>query len=441
MRQSSKIRESIFLVLVLAFAGLLLLLLGSAYIGLQAMRSIEQGAVQLIEEQRANSSLIDDIQRQEYDLDAIFYSFITGAGPQERQRLLADLSEIETEIGRITAAGRNTRNAEGWRRVEAQMDVFIGQLRRSLQSGDDVSAAMHASMLVPYRQRVNALSDLVRSSYENAVLAERQEDQRLRDLIRQSQALLGLAVLLAMGGAVLALRFTNRVSQRLEWQASELSRLSASLLENQEATARRFSRELHDELGQSLSAIEANIIALRDAKADFSARIEDCLLLVKDAMGNVRELSQLLRPSILDDFGLQASLQWLAERFTQRTGVAVEFDANFSDRLPGETETHLFRIAQEAFTNIARHSGATRVNMTLSENKGTISLMIADNGVGLGNLRSTRGLGLIGMRARARGAGGELRISPTEGGGVTLRVQVPAKPKAAHEEDTHLIGR
>ncbi|MGE0406194.1 MAG: ATP-binding protein [Candidatus Korobacteraceae bacterium] len=441
MKGYARIRQSIVSVLALVFAGFILLILASAYIGLQAMRSIEEGAVHLVEEQRASSSLIDDIQRQEYDLDAIFYSLITGADRQEREQLLITLASIEKKIESITAAGRQTRDAEHWSKVEVAMTEFIGELRQSLQASPQVSPALHASILIPYRQRVNALADLVRSSYENAVNAENLEDRRLQELIRQSQVLLGLAVLLALVGAVLTIRFTTRLSHRLEWQATELARLSASLLENQESTARRFSRELHDEFGQTLSAIEANIIALRDTRSDFAARIEDCLLLVKDAMANVRELSHLLRPSILDDFGLQASLQWLAERFTQRSGVAMDFDCRFSDRLPGEIETHLFRIAQEALTNIARHSGATEVKLALFAEKEMVVMTISDNGVGMGNTRSSHGLGLIGMRARARGAGGELNVVSTKGGGVTLRVQVPVEPEPIHEENPHLISR
>ena len=86
--------------------------------------------------------------------------------------------------------------------------------------------------------------------------------------------------------------------------------------------------------------------------------LEDCLHLVDEAIGNVRQMSQLLRPTILDDFGLEAGLRWLGEGFAARTGIEANFDSSFSGRLPDETETHLFRIAQEALTNVARHSGA-----------------------------------------------------------------------------------
>src|SRR5260221_12807291 len=95
------------------------------------------------------------------------------------------------------------------------------------------------------------------------------------------------------------------------------------------------------------------------------ARLNDCVKLVDEAIGNVRQMSQLLRPTILDDFGLEAGLRWLAEGFQARTGTEVKVVSTYSGRLPDETETHLFRIAQEALTNIARHAGAKHVEIKL----------------------------------------------------------------------------
>jgi signal transduction histidine kinase len=153
---------------------------------------------------------------------------------------------------------------------------------------------------------------------------------------------------------------------------------------------------------------------------------------VDDAIGNVRQMSQLLRPTILDDFGLEAGLRWLAEGFSARTGIAVEVQSQHPGRLPDETETHLFRIAQEALTNVARHSGARHVQIRLEARGEEISLSIHDDGRGLPDHPANgRGLGMIGMRARARSAGGDVSIHSRPGEGVRVEVRVPLKPETA----------
>ncbi len=168
--------------------------------------------------------------------------------------------------------------------------------------------------------------------------------------------------------------------------------------------------------------------------------------MVDESIANVRELSQLLRPVILDDFGLDASLKWLADKFSERTGIQVRYSSSFSGRLSDETETHLFRIAQEALTNIARHSGATKVDIELTKRDGYIWLSIADNGKGLQKKSHTPkpSIGMVGMRARARHAGGDIRIEPSSEGGLALVVWVPFVnyPEShAVEKISHPVGR
>jgi signal transduction histidine kinase len=148
-------------------------------------------------------------------------------------------------------------------------------------------------------------------------------------------------------------------------------------------------------------------------------------------------MSQLLRPTILDDFGLEAGLRWLAEGFQARTGIEVKVDSSYSGRLPDETETHLFRIAQEAMTNIARHAEAKHVEVQLKSEPRAICLRIADDGKGLPSSAGPRtGMGMIGMRARARSAGGDVSVRSKPGEGVVIEVRVPLK----NEEDAHSAG-
>ncbi|MEO7651221.1 MAG: sensor histidine kinase, partial [Bryobacteraceae bacterium] len=252
-----------------------------------------------------------------------------------------------------------------------------------------------------------------------------------------SMVLLAAALVIALIGTVLTIRVVSRIYRQLQWQAEELSHLSSRTMADQEATARRFSRELHDEFGQNLSAIEANLVAMQNAGQFHVTRMEDCLALVKQAIENTRELSQLLRPSVLDDFGLDASLRWLADGFSQRTGIAVDYQPSPVERLSDETETQLFRIFQEALTNVSRHANATAVRVELKADEESLSLVVADNGQGILSKTPGGGLGLIGMRARARAAGGSVALESNPGQGVTVRVELPLTKKAHEPKDPH----
>jgi signal transduction histidine kinase len=279
-----------------------------------------------------------------------------------------------------------------------------------------------------------ALSTLVSDAETRMVEESQRDEQNGKDRIAHAGMLLAIGVVSAFLCAIATIGIALHMFRRSEWQARELARLSAHVLETQEQILRRFSHELHDELGQTLTAIEANLAALPAPTTEAALRKEDSVLLVKDAIGTVRELSQLLRPSTLDDFGLASSLQWLAESVAQRTQINIEPKLAFEGRLQGDIETHLFRIAQEALTNVVRHSGATSATVTLSEDNGRLRLSVADNGRGLPAGRSTSsragGFGLIGMRERMRAAGGLLRVQSGGSGvsgasGVTVIAEVP----------------
>jgi len=187
---------------------------------------------------------------------------------------------------------------------------------------------------------------------------------------------------LSLLSASWAVRASTQLFRQLEQQAGELTGLQYQFLETQEDVARRFSHELHDELGQTLAAVKANLSALARGVIE-PERLDDCSRLVDQAIKDVREMSQLLRPTVLDDFGLDAALRSLAETFSQRTGIQVVYHSDIAGkRLRDQTETHLFRIAQEALTNVARHAAATAVQMELVSHGGDLMLRIRDNGRG-----------------------------------------------------------
>lgn len=286
------------------------------------------------------------------------------------------------------------------------------------------------SQLTDSRQQ---MSNALESAYGQAEMLRENIFQEGHGLLRFTVWLFAVCVVLSLLCATWVVRASAALFRRLEQQASELSQLQYQFLETQENVARRFSHELHDELGQALTAVKANLSALRDQPSSDqnsqARRLDDCMSLVDSAIKDVREMSQLLRPTILDDFGLDAALRSLTENFALRTGIAVHYRSDLKNgRLRDEAETHLYRIAQEALTNVARHSGATEATLHLLVQNGNAILRIADNGRGFVAVQGRKGtgLGLAGMETRARGCGGRLEINTSEGKGVGIVVTCPA---------------
>ena len=269
------------------------------------------------------------------------------------------------------------------------------------------------------------MSSALESAYEQAELLRESIYQEGHGLLRWTVWLFSGCVGLSLLSALWAARASTALFGKLEQQSAELVQMQYQFLETQEETARRFSHELHDELGQALTAVKANLSAMRNGQED---RLDDCMRLVDRAIQDVREMSQLLRPTILDDFGLDAALRSLTESFSQRTGISVQYHSNVEGRRwKDDAETNLFRIAQEALTNVARHSGATTVNVDLTESGGSLTLRIRDNGKGFDPeaRNASHGLGLAGMQTRARGCGGAVRIENETGKGLSVEVTCP----------------
>ncbi len=286
--------------------------------------------------------------------------------------------------------------------------------------------ATREEILAQLEQNRAEMSSALDSAYGQAEQLRQILHQEGRGLVRWTIWLFAACVVLSLICAVWVVNASTGLFRRLEQQSGELASMQYQLLETQEAVMRRFSHELHDELGQALTAVKANLSALR--AGGNQARLDDCVALVDQAIKNVRELSQLLRPTILDDFGLDAALHSLAESFSERTGIRVQYNSDLGrQRLRDETETHLYRIAQEALTNVARHSQATSVSMELRARNREVLLTIRDNGRGFdpGARKANGGLGLAGMEMRARGCGGVFSLETGQGRGVKIEVRCP----------------
>jgi len=198
----------------------------------------------------------------------------------------------------------------------------------------------------------------------------------------------------------------------------------------------RIAREIHDELGQSLTCMGMDL-AFLDKQIDprneeAAARVAALVELVKDTIRCVRRISSELRPSILDDLGLGAAIEWLAHDVESRTQItcAVEVPEDLS--LPFELATPLFRICQEALTNVTRHAGASKVSIKLTYADGRLALVVQDNGRGITDEEIQRhgSLGLLGMKERVGLLGGTLEVKGEPGQGTTLSITIPIDNRA-----------
>jgi signal transduction histidine kinase len=203
------------------------------------------------------------------------------------------------------------------------------------------------------------------------------------------------------------------------------------VVEGQELERRRLARELHDETGQALTSILLGLKRVEDAKTREDARAAAAELreeIVK-TLQSVRRLAVALRPKALDDFGLVPALERLADAFGGESGIAIDVEANLDEtRLPPEVETALYRIAQEALTNVAKHADAEHVSLIVTRRDGSVTVVVEDDGRGFGAVGGeSGGLGLVGMKERVGLLGGRLAIESTEGSGTTIVAEVPLR--------------
>ena len=209
----------------------------------------------------------------------------------------------------------------------------------------------------------------------------------------------------------------------------ELQDLSARLVAAQEEERRSISRELHDEVGQSLSAllVEAGNAAARVPADSIEVRrhVESIKRLAEASVNVIRNMSLLLRPSMLDDLGLVPALEWQAREVSKRTGLRVEVTADENaGELPDAHKTCIYRVVQEALHNCARHAQAHKVMVEVRQETSKILLSVEDDGHGF-DVRRVRGLGLVGMEERVHHLGGALKVSSRPGQGTTVAVELP----------------
>jgi two-component system sensor histidine kinase UhpB len=214
----------------------------------------------------------------------------------------------------------------------------------------------------------------------------------------------------------------------LERIEDERRRSGQLAMRAQEEERRRLARDLHDEVNQALTAILLRLEALaQETPPERAGEVAELKRLVNQAMDELLNLARQLRPSALDDHGLVAALETQMKRFSARTGIEARIDtAGEPDALADVVQTAIYRVAQEALTNVTRHAGATVVELGVESDDEGVELRVSDDGSGFDPAMRGSGLGLVGMAERARLVGGELDVRSAPGGGTTITLRVPS---------------
>jgi signal transduction histidine kinase len=327
-------------------------------------------------------------------------------------------------------------------------DTMVGVLGDAGNRRPEVARRLLQQRIVPKRELVIRVSEDVQTLNRGTFLQQQASIAEIYRLTnRQVWNQLGLALAGSLAIGLLASLYSTRLERQLRLvharelhHARELQQLSAQLLTAQEEERRTIARELHDEVGQVLTAIKVEL-ALAQTSGEIDGvpdrALDNVRAIADGALQRVRTLSHLLHPAMLDDLGLQTAIEWHVREFTRRHGLRVDFTHEALDeRLDGATEVTVFRIVQEALNNVVKHAAARAVRIDLRRPAGALLLTIEDDGRGFDVADAAmpgggRGLGLIGIRERVAQLRGTLRVESGPRQGTRLVVELPAHGRVA----------
>lgn len=352
-----------------------------------------------------------------------------------KEALLMALAQYPPMVNPVTATARALQTGrpvffsivpEEYKQATA-VDAHHSDLRETL--------GFHSMITLPLIARGSTLGVMTVARSANLPEYHLQDLTFMQEINRSAALFLDNARLLEHAQAINA-ELEQRVQARtaeLRESQTQLRLLTARLQSTREDERRRIAREVHDVIGQLLTSLKMEAgrldVKLADAGSPLTEHTRSMIDMLDSAFKSVRQIATDLRPTLLDDLGLIAAMEWQVEDFQARSGVACRFDSTLDNApLPSDASIAIFRVLQEALTNVARHADATSVSVTAEEDyRGWLVLRIHDNGRGIdaSDLQQTNSLGVVGMRERINLLGGEFNIAGAPGKGTTLTICVP----------------
>ena len=452
------------LALLIGFGGLLLIMALAGIDALRVLRQFRNNDEAIRRRYLSQNHVLNDIRSDVYVSGTYVRDYLLEPDPERAEAYRTHLEDVRRHMeSSLEIYGRQATPEEFQHdsALRAELMNYWGILAPIFQWDPAERRQSGYTFLrdevFPRRQSMLTIADRIAAINEQQLTAG--NDQVVSLLLRfQTRLLVTLVAALVLGLGMAA--FSIRKILKLEDQARlryeeaadariQLKDLSARLVQAQETERRALSRELHDEVGQSLSAV---LMELRNLSAGLKVRseeqsrnhVETVKGLVENTVRVVRNMALLLRPSMLDDLGLIPALKWQARESAKRTSmdvtVATELD---SDDLPDEYKTCIYRVVQEALHNCARHSHATTVRIRVEQRAERLILIIQDDGQGF-DVRLMKGLGLLGIQERVARLGGTCNIHSKPGRGAILTVELPfTKDRRSidtRETDSHPVG-
>ncbi len=449
MPKSSSARSS---ALWIGFAGLLLLMAAIAVDSGKLLRNVALTSAALRRDSRQRDALLDQLRADIYHSGTVARDYLLELDDSRAETHKAELQRLHASIDDTlrtydqkipeteTAALKALRDD-----VESYWKSLAPALQWNAAARRDQGAVFLRDVVIPRRK------ELVQLARQATDLNERDRDagegrlQAVQAHVRQRMTIISVIALI-LGGILAGV--TIRRVRRLEREADsryremeearrELRKLSDRLVTAQEEERRNLSHELHDEIGQSMSAMLVELGRLDAALPESDIRRErlaSVRRMAETSVGMVRNMALLLRPSMLDDLGLIPALKWQAREVTRRTGLKVRMVADeLANDLPDSHRTCVYRVVQEALNNCAKHSQATEIRVIVRRDQHGLSVSVQDNGIGF-DPRLEKGMGLLGMEERVELLGGLLCIESQAGQGTVLSIHFPLASGQPHSE-------
>jgi signal transduction histidine kinase len=439
------------LVLMAGFGGLLLLMAFAEFDGMQALTEIQRSNDEIREDFLRRTRVLDRIRADLYVSGTYVRDYLleteSGKAEGHRYSLLESRSDMDAALGEYRKLV-NGPEAGPFQVLTQDLAAYWSALQPVFAwSADERRRDGYIFLrdeIFPRRTAMLGLADQIRALNEAQLNAGKvrveatfsQFRHRLTSILGLT---IGLGLLLAASSMRRILGLEKQTTANLEEISrarEELKALSARLVEAQEEERRSISRELHDEVGQALTGVlveMANLSTLiRDGNLEAMAeKAAGIKREVENSIGVVRNMALLLRPSMLDDLGLIAALEWQAREVSKRSGLWVKVSADrVSEELPEEHKTCIYRIVQEALHNCGQHAGAQRVEVSVRQEPDRLRLLIHDDGRGF-DARRQRGMGLLGIEERVNHLGGSVTVDSAPGSGASIEVVLPLSQPAA----------